>query len=146
MPFVDECSICERSLGKNKKSEVITKCGHRFHRKCVDDHIESEDSYDCPDCGKTNGLKKLQQVSSPPPSSSEEEEEDKSHSSNENPKNNDSSMSETEVQNYFPSIGIRDSLDEENKKPHSSSEKSSDTDVCIHLTKISNTIIKIFLY
>lgn len=46
---IDRCSICFDIFNENSKS-LIVKCGHKFHRECFDDFINSRTSDRCPYC------------------------------------------------------------------------------------------------
>jgi hypothetical protein len=51
-----KCSICQKSLGKNNKSEVTTTCHHTFHRECAEQQLIKSKSNDCPKCNKKSAL------------------------------------------------------------------------------------------
>ena len=54
----EECAICfdplQRSDYGRKKIAKLRGCGHRFHRGCIDDHVEARgDEATCPFCRGT---------------------------------------------------------------------------------------------
>lgn len=43
-----DCSICLEKLNFNEKR--IFKCGHAFHKKCIDKWFKETSSLKCPNC------------------------------------------------------------------------------------------------
>lgn len=48
-----ECTICMDDI---KEDDYITKCQHRFHKKCLNDWISIYSNIECPICRKNLGL------------------------------------------------------------------------------------------
>ena len=44
----EECSICLEHIS-DKKRTTMTKCGHIFHKKCIQEHFKYGRNY-CPNC------------------------------------------------------------------------------------------------
>lgn len=45
-----ECSVCFEELGNNEKLVSVTKCGHLFHKDCVEAWIDKSLVSTCPQC------------------------------------------------------------------------------------------------
>ena len=50
-----ECSICEISFDEGDEV-VITKCNHKFHRKCAQDRLLTRKRSDCHRCARASVL------------------------------------------------------------------------------------------
>jgi len=46
------CAICQESYKNNEYYRELNKCGHCFHKKCVDQWFFKSKSYSCPNCRK----------------------------------------------------------------------------------------------
>lgn len=45
-----ECSVCFDKLGNDEKLVSVTKCGHLFHKDCVETWIDRSTTATCPQC------------------------------------------------------------------------------------------------
>jgi len=44
------CSICQDNFEENEYYRELQQCGHKFHKKCVDEWFFKSKSYSCPLC------------------------------------------------------------------------------------------------
>lgn len=51
LPNAGECGICLFTMQWDKRT-VVTKCGHAFHKKCIDEAIAGDRQKICPNCRK----------------------------------------------------------------------------------------------
>jgi hypothetical protein len=50
------CSMCMTSLGQKGIKQLITECGHTFHRECAQKRLDRRQKSDCPVCREESAV------------------------------------------------------------------------------------------